>query len=224
MKGQRTNEFPGCKRRAWTNPTGMIQYQNHKLVEKFQSKMEIIKSNKGKDKLYYDGHIYVQKITKKHWIRWVCFRHRTGGCKGALTSSLTYQNPRSFEFEISLFLYIGSPNSCVFTGGLSSLFQLLWWAFARWVFCPVCFCPGTLVAYYTINYVRLQEFRSDRQQLRMTTSSYRWCLDCQQRRIVRRQNEDSWHGRGWIKVKSTALSTMLNRSNRYIKVPTQCHK
>ena len=58
--------------------------------------MEIIKSNKGKGKLCYDGHMYVQKITKKHWIHWVCFRHRTGGCKGTLTSSLTYQNPRSF--------------------------------------------------------------------------------------------------------------------------------
>ena len=58
--------------------------------------MEIIKSTRGKDKLCYNGHMYVQKITKKNWIRWVCHKQRSNGCKGALTSSVTFEHPRSF--------------------------------------------------------------------------------------------------------------------------------
>ena len=50
------------------------------------------------------------------------------------SASVTALEDIQLDFEISVFLYIGSPNSCVFTRGLLSLFQLFWWAFVRWVF------------------------------------------------------------------------------------------
>ncbi|XP_076068368.1 uncharacterized protein LOC143040817 [Oratosquilla oratoria] len=58
--------------------------------------MEIIKTTRGGDKLCLDGFMYVKKRTYSNWIRWNCARSRTTGCKGALTTSDSFEDPRSF--------------------------------------------------------------------------------------------------------------------------------
>lgn len=57
--------------------------------------MEIIKTNKGGDKLCLDGYMYVKKRSYKNWIRWQCTQQRSAGCKGGLTTDDSYENPRS---------------------------------------------------------------------------------------------------------------------------------
>lgn len=57
--------------------------------------MEIIKTNRGSDKLCLDGYMYVKKRTYNNWIRWQCTQQRSSGCKGGLTTDDSYANPRS---------------------------------------------------------------------------------------------------------------------------------
>jgi len=57
--------------------------------------MEIIKSNRGGDKLCVDGYMYVKKRSHKNWIRWQCQHQRSSGCKGALSTDANYDNLRS---------------------------------------------------------------------------------------------------------------------------------
>lgn len=58
--------------------------------------MEIIKTNRGADKLCLDGYMYVKKRIYSNWIRWQCTHQRSSGCKGALTTDDSFDNPRSF--------------------------------------------------------------------------------------------------------------------------------
>jgi len=41
------------------------------------SSMEIIKSNRGGDKLCVDGYVYVKKKSQNNWIRWQCHNQRS---------------------------------------------------------------------------------------------------------------------------------------------------
>ena len=55
--------------------------------------MEIIKSNRGGDKLCVDGYVYVKKRSQKNWVRWQCQHQRSAGCKEGTNAN--YDNPRS---------------------------------------------------------------------------------------------------------------------------------
>jgi len=57
--------------------------------------MEIIKSNRGGDKLCVDDYVYVKKKSQKNWIRWQCQHQRSAGCKGGVSTDANYDNPRS---------------------------------------------------------------------------------------------------------------------------------
>ena len=50
--------------------------------------MEIIKTSHGKDKICLDGHMYVQKLSRKEWIRWECVKRRREGCKASFTTDI----------------------------------------------------------------------------------------------------------------------------------------
>lgn len=54
--------------------------------------MEIITTNKGGQKLCFNGCMYTKKVARKHHIWWTCVK-RTNHCKGSLTTSLTVTNP-----------------------------------------------------------------------------------------------------------------------------------
>ena len=55
--------------------------------------MEIIRSNKGGDKLIFQGYIYTMQVTKPTNIRWRCVQ-RTTGCKGTLTTNNDNTDPQ----------------------------------------------------------------------------------------------------------------------------------
>ena len=50
--------------------------------------MEIIKSNKGSEKLLKDGYSYTKKKSRKESIHWECSKRRSASCKGTLTTNL----------------------------------------------------------------------------------------------------------------------------------------
>jgi len=54
----------------------------------FDHNMEIIRNNKGGDKLCLNGYMYVKKATKKNRVRWQCSMRDSKACKGAATTSL----------------------------------------------------------------------------------------------------------------------------------------
>ena len=55
--------------------------------------MEVIRSNKGGQKILLDGYMYTKKSTRKACIWWNCVCSRTLQCKGSLKTSLTVEDP-----------------------------------------------------------------------------------------------------------------------------------
>ena len=55
--------------------------------------MEIIRSNKGKEKICFQGHMYTKQIVRSTIIRWRCVK-RTSFCKGSMTTSLDMTDPQ----------------------------------------------------------------------------------------------------------------------------------
>ena len=55
--------------------------------------MEVIRSNKGGQKILLDGYMYTKKSTRKACIWWSCVCSRTLQCKGSLKTSLTVEDP-----------------------------------------------------------------------------------------------------------------------------------
>lgn len=53
--------------------------------------MEIIKNNRGGEKLCLDGFMFTKKNTKKSTIRWECSERRALSCKGSLTTDLNVE-------------------------------------------------------------------------------------------------------------------------------------
>ena len=50
--------------------------------------MEIIKTNRGGQKLCYQGHMYVKKKSQKSSVVWECSKRKSIGCSGSLKSDL----------------------------------------------------------------------------------------------------------------------------------------
>ena len=55
--------------------------------------MEILKSNKNRNKLHLDGFMYMKKERRATYIRWECWRRKTYGCPGSLNTNLNEENP-----------------------------------------------------------------------------------------------------------------------------------
>lgn len=66
-------------------------------------KMEVIKSNKGGDKLCYDGYMYTKKSKSKNFYRWICVSRTGKSCPGALSTDI---NVSGILFHWLKFVYV----------------------------------------------------------------------------------------------------------------------
>ena len=64
----------------------VVKYLSPIAVSAEALQMEVIRNNKGGQKLCLHGYMYVKKKSKNDWIRWQCSQQTSLKCKGAITT------------------------------------------------------------------------------------------------------------------------------------------